>query len=35
MGAALASIVGFGVLCPDPAFMTMFSTLTLAVIAGY
>jgi NAD(P) transhydrogenase len=35
MGAALASIVGLGVLCPDPAFMTMFSTLSLAVIAGY
>jgi NAD(P) transhydrogenase len=24
-----------GVLCPDPAFMTMFSTFALAVIAGY
>jgi NAD(P) transhydrogenase len=35
MAASLASIVGFGVLCPDPAFMTMFSTFSLAVIAGY
>ena len=31
----LSSIVGLGVLCPDPAFMTMFSTFSLAVIAGY
>ena len=35
MGAALASIVGVGMLCPDPSFMTMFSTFSLAVIAGY
>ena len=35
MATALTSIVGLGVLCPDPAFMTMCSTLTLAVIAGY
>jgi len=35
MAAALASIVGMGVLCPDPAFMTMFSTFSLALIAGY
>lgn len=35
MAASLASIVGLGVLCPDPSFMTMFSTFTLAVIAGY
>lgn len=35
MAATLASIVGFGVLCPDPTFMTMFSTFSLAVIAGY
>lgn len=35
MAATLSSIVGLGVLCPDPAFMTMFSTFTLALIAGY
>ena len=35
MAAALASIVGLGVMCPDPSFMTMFSTFTLALIAGY
>jgi hypothetical protein len=35
MAAALSSIVGFGILCPDPAFMTMFSTFSLAIIAGY
>lgn len=35
MAATLASIVGVGVLCPDPAFMTMFSTFSLALIAGY
>ena len=35
MATTLASIVGVGVLCPDPAFMTMFSTFSLALIAGY
>ncbi len=35
MAATLASIIGLGVLCPDPAFMTMFSTFSLALIAGY
>jgi len=35
MAASLASIVGLGVLCPDPSFMTMFSTFSLALIAGY
>jgi hypothetical protein len=35
MAAALSSIVGLGVLCPDPSFMTMFSTFSLALIAGY
>ena len=35
MAGSLASIVGLGVLCPDPAFMTMFSTFSLALIAGY
>jgi NAD(P) transhydrogenase len=35
LAAGLSSIVGLGVLCPDPAFMTMVSTFSLAVIAGY
>jgi NAD(P) transhydrogenase len=35
MGATLASIIGMGCLCPDPSFMTMFSTFALSVIAGY
>jgi H+-translocating NAD(P) transhydrogenase len=35
MAASLSSLVGLGVLCPDPAFMTMMSTFSLAVIAGY
>lgn len=35
MAATLGGIVGCGVLCPDPAFMTMFSTFSLALIAGY
>jgi hypothetical protein len=35
MAAGLGSIVGLGVLCPDPAFLMMFSTFSLAVIAGY
>lgn len=35
MAASLTSIVGLGVLCPDPSFMSMFSTFSLAVIAGY
>lgn len=34
-GAALASIVGTGMLCPDPAFLGMVTTFSLAVIAGY
>jgi hypothetical protein len=35
MAATLGGIVGMGVLCPDPTFMTMFSTFSLALIAGY
>jgi hypothetical protein len=31
----LSSFVGVGVLCPDPAFLGMITTFTLAVIAGY
>jgi len=34
MGVGLASIVGMGVLCPDPAFMTMSSIFALSVVAG-
>ena len=36
IGATLASIVGFGVLCPtNPAFHSMLTTFSLAVVAGY
>lgn len=35
MAATLGSVIGLGVLCPDPAFMTMVSTFALALIAGY
>jgi len=37
LGAAvgLSSFVGLGVLCPDPAFLGMVTTFSLAVIAGY
>lgn len=31
----LSSFVGLGVLCPDPAFLGMVTTFSLAVIAGY
>ena len=31
----LCSLVGLGVLCPDPAFLGMVTTFSLAVIAGY
>lgn len=35
LSASAASIVGLGVLCPTPEFLTMLSTFSLAVIAGY
>lgn len=35
IATALSSIVGVGVLCPDPSFLQMFSTFSLALIAGY
>lgn len=36
IGASLCSIVGFGVLCPtNPAFHSMLTTFSLAVVAGY
>lgn len=36
IAASLASIVGFGVLCPtNPAFHSMLTTFSLAVVAGY
>ena len=31
----LSSFVGIGVLCPDPVFLGMMTTFSLAVIAGY
>lgn len=31
----LSSIVGMGVLCPDPAFLGMMTTFGLAVVTGY
>jgi len=34
-GIGLGSFVGLGVLCPDPAFLGMVTTFSLAVIAGY
>jgi NAD(P) transhydrogenase len=34
-GTALASIIGVGALCPDPMFLGMVTTFSLAVIAGY
>jgi len=34
-GIGLSSFIGIGVLCPDPAFLTMVTTFSLAVIAGY
>lgn len=36
LAATLSSIVGFGVLCPtNPAFHSMLTTFSLAVVAGY
>lgn len=35
VATGLASVLGLGVLCPDPAFLAMTSTFSLAVIAGY
>ena len=32
---ALSSVIGIGVLCPEPAFLAMVTTFSLAVIAGY
>lgn len=33
--AGLSSFVGLGWLCPDPTFLGMVTTFSLAVIAGY
>lgn len=33
--AGLSSFIGLGVLCPDPTFLGMATTFSLAVIAGY
>jgi len=36
MGAmGLGSFIGLGVLCPDPVFLGMVTTFSLAVITGY
>lgn len=35
MVAGFGSLVGLGVVCPDPSFLTMTSTFSLALIAGY
>lgn len=36
LAATLSSIVGFGILCPtNPAFHSMLTTFSLAVVAGY
>ena len=34
-GAGLAGYVGLACLCPDPMFLTMFTTFSLALVAGY
>ncbi len=31
----LSSFISIGVICPDPAYLGMITTFTLAVIAGY
>ena len=33
--AGLGSFLGLGVICPDPAFLTMVGTFSLALIGGY
>jgi H+-translocating NAD(P) transhydrogenase len=35
IATGLASLLGLGVLCPDPAFLAMTSTFSLAVVGGY
>jgi len=35
IATGLASLLGLGILCPDPAFLAMTSTFSLAVVAGY
>lgn len=34
-GGSLASVLAMGVLCPDPAFLVMTSTFSLALVTGY
>lgn len=34
-GMGLSSFIGIGALCPDPSFLAMMTTFSLAVIAGY
>jgi len=35
LASGLASVIGLGCLCPDPAFLGMTSIFALAVVAGY
>lgn len=35
VATGLASLLGLGVLCPDPAFLAMTTTFSLAVVGGY
>ena len=35
MAVTMGSIISLGVICPDPVFLTMASTFSLALIAGY
>ena len=35
ISATIGSILGMGILCPDPSFLVMTSTFSLAVITGY
>jgi hypothetical protein len=35
MAAGFTSMIGLGVICPDPSFLMMTSTFSLALVAGY
>lgn len=35
MSAGFASLIGLGILCPDPSFLTMTTILGLSTVAGY
>jgi len=34
-GIGLTSYLGMGMMLPDPAFLTMLTTFSLALVAGY